>query len=353
MTATPLICLSSGLTPQYRLDILRLLALPNGGFLQFRYGEELIASGLRSPLSRNTMVGQKILLAHIDCNAPARLPDHNCPITPCRYSELVESKKVGSFYFLQLKVEEYACWGNTANSQNEVRGERPHWTADGKLHGLWCFESEVNEQTWLKERKLNGWQNVIKLLHKSQDFAHEPFFYVVEGIYPRGQEEACEAANGEFELRSEVDYVMRIFHLHPEADTVSMETAAGTIKIDFSQPQIEAITSPVLPVASPYDLKSFNFRATASPSGRFGSLVVRCNRETGEPSASQPELFIPIKVKLNWLRTIGLMVLLAVLFFAQEYIAAKGSASAGLMMGFALLAVATSIVAVLGLKKPV
>src|SRR4029077_5497309 len=148
-----------------------------------------------------------------------------------------------------------------------------------------------------------GWQNVIELLAKSEDFAKEPFFFAVEGLYVRGQEQPCEAVDGEFVLRSELDHVIRLFHFHPDADRLKMTTVAGAIKVDVSQPQIEAVTSPTLPVASPYDLKRFHFRTAASSAGRFASIVVRCLQDSGEPTETQPELFIPIKVKLAWFRT--------------------------------------------------
>jgi|HubBroStandDraft_2_1064218.scaffolds.fasta_scaffold00775_3 hypothetical protein len=355
MSAKSLLCLSSGLAPQYRLDILKSLALPRGTYVQFRYSEDIIATSLRTPLARNEMCGAKVLLAHVDCNLAARQSNGLCTITPCRYSVLVSSRKLGSFYFLQFRVEEFAYWGDSASSQQEIRGDRPCWDNANQLSGLWCLEFEISEQAWLKEKQLEGWQNVIKLLKKSEDFAKEPFFFAVEGLYVRGEEQPCEATDGEFVLRSERDYAIRIFHFHPDADKHKMTVGAGVIKVDVSQPQIEAVTSPTLPVASPYDLKSFHFRTAASPASRFGSIVVRCTQDGGEPNTSQPELFIPTKVKLAWFRATRLILAIAALLFAQQYLSAqaKGAVSEGIVVALVLLALATAVVAVLGLKKPV
>jgi hypothetical protein len=355
MSAKSLLCLSSGLTPQYRLDILKSLALPRGTYVQFRYSEDIIAKSLRTPLARNEMCGAKALLAHVDCNQAASQSDGLCPITPCRYSAVVSSRKLGSYYFLQLRVEEFASWDDSASSQKEIRGDRPCWTNANQLSGLWCLEVEIGEQAWLKEKQLEGWQNVIKLLKKSEDFAKEPFFFTVEGLYVRGEERPCEATDGEFVLPSERDYAIRMFHFHPDADKIKMTVGAGVIKVDVSQPQIEAVTSPTLPVASPYDLKSFHFRTAASQAGRFGSIVVRCAHDSGQPNTSQPELFIPIKVKLAWFRTTLLIFAIAALLFAQQYLSAqaKGAVSKGVVVALVVLALATALVAVLGLKKPV
>jgi len=61
-----IVCLSSGLTPQYRLDILRCLALPARMSIQFRYGQSLIAENLREELAANRLAGSVVLLAYVD-----------------------------------------------------------------------------------------------------------------------------------------------------------------------------------------------------------------------------------------------------------------------------------------------
>src|ERR1035438_7805777 len=103
-----LVCLSSGLTPQYRLDILRLLALPGGATIQFRYGEGILPSGLRENLSRNLLIGSRALLAYVDCASASRRSDDNCPIIPCRYASLLGSSAIGSRFILELRLDEFA-----------------------------------------------------------------------------------------------------------------------------------------------------------------------------------------------------------------------------------------------------
>ena len=88
---------------------------------------------------------------------------------------------------------------------------------------------------------------------------------------------------------------------------------------------------------------------------RSGSIVIRTINGTGEAIQSQPELFVPVKIKPGWVRSIALMATFAVLLFAQQYIgaASKGPVSLGISVSLFLLAGATGVVAVLGLKKPV
>jgi hypothetical protein len=134
-----------------------------------------------------------------------------------------------------------------------------------------------------------------------------------------------------------------------------MSSSAGAIKVEASQPQLQAITSPTVPVSSPYDLKQFHFRAAPTAGTAFGSVVVRAVQNSGQPIATQPELFIPIKVKPAWFKTALLICVIGILLFGQQYLSAqtKGSVPPAVIAWLAILAIALAIVAVLGLKRPI
>ena len=349
----PLLCLSSGLTPQYRVDVLALLALPRGSYIQFRYEDKLVSGNLKTPLGENKLVNKAVLLAHVDCNKSAR-QGNNCPIVPCRFASLVSSRKLGEFYFLQFRLEEFAVCADPAALQAGITGDRPHWISDQERAGLWCFEAEGAHKACRKEKQLNGWESVIRSLWKSEDFHSEPFFFAVEGLYETGKTESSEPEDGEFVFRSERSYVVRLFNFHPDAGH-AMSSNAGVIKMDASQPQLQAITSPTLPVGSPYDLKQFHFRTAPTATRAFGSVVVRAVENSGQSITTQPELFMPIKVKPAWFKTAGLICIIAALLFGQQYLAAqtKGCVPLGVIVWLAILATATAVVAVLGLKRPI
>jgi hypothetical protein len=67
------------------------------------------------------------------------------------------------------------------------------------------------------------------------------------------------------------------------------------------------------------------------------------------------ELFIPIRVKSDWMKTVLLIAVIAGLLFAQQYLAAeaKGPVSESIVLALVLLAFLTAVIGVLGLKKPV
>jgi uncharacterized protein (DUF362 family) len=77
-----IVCLSSGLTPQYRLDILRCLALPSGMSIQFRYGQALVGENLREELAANRLAGSVVLLAYVDYSEAYKQEGATCPVTP-------------------------------------------------------------------------------------------------------------------------------------------------------------------------------------------------------------------------------------------------------------------------------
>ena len=349
----PLLCLSSGLTPQYRVDVLALLALPRGSYIQFRYEDKLVSENLKIPLAENKLVNKAVLLAHVDCNKSAR-QGNNCPIAPCRFASLVSSRKLGEFYFLQFRLEEFAVCPDPAAFQASITGDRPHWISDQERAGLWCLEAAGAHKACGKEKELIGWERVIRALVVSEDFRKEPFFFAVEGFYETGKTEPSVPKEGEFALRSERSYMVRLFNFHPSAGFV-MSSNSGAIKVEASQPQLQANTSPTLPVGSPYDLKQFHFRTAPTATRAFGSVVVRAVENSGQPITTQPELFIPIRVKAAWFKTAVLIGLIAALLFGQQYISAqaKGPVSASVIVWLAILATATAVIAVLGLKRPI
>jgi hypothetical protein len=157
----PLLCLSSGLTPQYRVDVLTLLSLPRGTYIQFRYEEKLVAENLRSPLAQNELCKKAVLLAHVDCNWSAR-QGNDCPITPCRHAKLVSSRKLGEFYFLQFGLEEFAICTDLLAFQKSITGDQPHWISEEKREGLWCFEAMGAHDACGKEKQLLAWEGVIE-----------------------------------------------------------------------------------------------------------------------------------------------------------------------------------------------
>ena len=353
-----LLCLSSGLAPQYRLDILRLLALPRGGSIQFRYGATILPDSLRLPLSKNAIIGAKVLLAYVDCSAPARRSDGTCPITPCRHASLVSSKTIGTKVFLELRLDEFAPCSDLESFQKSVSGNRPHWDAAdaGSLVGHWCLESSVSQQACSRSAEISAWEGIVTELNKVETFRDEPLFFAVEGLSTRKSTTHLHPEEAEYRLESERDYELKIYHFHPKGDEIAMDRGTAVIKVEVSEPYIKPVTSPAMPIDSPYDLKTFRFRTQTATMPGYGSIVIRIDdRITGKPIESQPELYIPVRLAPSFLRPLLLAAILGILLAAQQLATisiTKGAISLGTVVWVAVLGLLTGGVAVYGLKKP-
>jgi hypothetical protein len=99
-----ILCLSSGLMPQYRLDILRVIALPVGATIQFRYSEQLVHANLLKPFAQNQCNGRQLIIGHVDGNTARLMSDGSCPVTLCRYGTLTRSERSGSYFVLQIAL---------------------------------------------------------------------------------------------------------------------------------------------------------------------------------------------------------------------------------------------------------
>jgi hypothetical protein len=344
-TSPNLLCLSSGMTPQYRLDILRLLALPRGASIQFRYGEGILPDGLRPLLANNAIVSARVLLAYVDCSPPARRPDNTCPIMPCRHASLVSSKKIGTRYFLELRLEEFAPCSDLEGFQKSVTGNRPHWVGVGVDAGVpevpvghWCLESAAGAQACSRSAEIGAWEGIVTQLKKAEAFRDEQLFFAVQGMSSRKSSGRIQPEDSEYRLESESDYELMIYHFHPMGDKIAMDKGTALIKVEVSEPYIEPVTSPAMPIDSPYDLKTFRFRTRTATKREYGSIVVRIDdRSTGKPVESQPELYIPVRLTPSFLMplvlTLGLGALLAVQQLATISITKGGIGLWTVMLG--------------------
>ena len=178
--------------PQYRLDILRVIALPAGATIQFRYSEHLIHADLLNPLAQNRCTGRQLIIGHVDGNPARTLSNGNCPITLCRYGTLTRSERSGSYFVLQIALGSMVLSHDWQAAQSDIEPLRPR-RGDAEntgtdvhhpgLAGLWCFETAL---TTVPERSLDSvgmWEAVVRQLWQSPDFDKQPLFYAVDGLY--------------------------------------------------------------------------------------------------------------------------------------------------------------------------
>ena len=242
----PLLCLSSGMTPRYRQDILRVLALPRFSHVQFRYSEDIIDPSLHADLQSNNAAGTTAFLAHVDATEGSKRSDGSAFVTLCRTAILVESRKIGSFYFLRFRLWGYVTPSDHEQVQSGLPSVRPRWTAS-TLSGLWCFPL-ANAGGWPESFSLTDFQSVALELHKRSDFASQPFFFSVEVHDPRSGEIVAAGEDGEIVLTAGRHFELRVFHFFPAGTHALMAKSIGTISIHLTESLLEPVTSVRLPV---------------------------------------------------------------------------------------------------------
>lgn len=360
-----ILCLSSGLTPQYRLDILRVIALPVGATIQFRYSEQLVHANLLKPFAQNQCNGRQLIIGHVDGNTARLMSDGSCPVTLCRYGTLTRSERSGSYFVLQIALGSMVLSHDWQAAQADIEPTRPRRRDAASagtdehhpgLSGLWCFETAL---TTVPERSLDSvgiWEAVVKQLWQSPDFDKQPLFYAVGGLYegPVGSPTRQGMSNGEFTLRADKEYELRLLHWHPEADSRPPLSRGSKMVVSVESPQLRSITSPQLPLDSPYDVKAYKVRTGQSTKEEFSSFVVRIVDEDGEPVGDQPELFLPARIQPSYVRVVVVVTALAALLWLQQLVPLliKGTQDWATAAATLALAILAAFVVVFGLKKP-
>lgn len=360
-----ILCLSSGLMPQYRLDILRAIALPPHAIIQFRYSEQLVEPGLRDAFSNNRCTGRRVLIGHVDGNASRFLPESVCPITLCREAFIQKSQRSGSYFVLRMALGSMVLSHDWQGAQAEIEPLRPRKKDEVNpssdehhpgLSGFWCFETSLTTTPEGNLDSVGMWEAVVKQLWQSPDFAKQPFFFAVDGLYMNtdGSSERQLMSEGRFTLRADKEYELRLLHWHPEADSRPSLDRGTKMVVGIESPQLRSITSPQLPIDSPYDVKAYRVRTGSATKEEFSSFVIRVDGEDGKPANDQPELFLPVQIRPSYLKVLAVTTSLAILLWLQQLVPLilKGPVDRLTALATFLLSALAAFVVVFGLKKP-
>lgn len=358
------LCLSSGLMPQYRLDILRAIALPEHASIQFRYSKQLVHPELHDAFAGDRAVGRRVLLAHVDGNSSRLLNDRVCPITVCREGVLERTQRSGSYFVLQITLGSMVSH-DWEQAQTEIESVRPRQEDDTNpgsqdhhpgLSGFWCFETALTMTPECKLDSIGMWEATVKQLWQSPDFQKQPFFFAVEGLYAsaRSRVERQSMSKGHFNLHADREYELRVLHWHPEADSRPTLNRGTTMAVVVESPQLRPVTSPRLPVDSPYDVKAYEVRTGASTKEEFASFVVKIEGLDGKPVTDQPEIFLPVRIKPSYFKVGFLTVVLAGLLWLQQLVPllSKGPLDRVVAWVTFLVSAIAAFVVVFGIKKP-
>lgn len=362
MNRQTLLCLSSGLQPRWRLDVLRLLAQAPGTLIQFRYSEGVLPETLRPAFQKNELHGAGALLCHVDCSSPTAKSGAACAITPCRYATLVRSTRIGAFFFLYFSLDEYARQPSAPIGESSVPNS-PRWSGIDWV-GDWCIYRPIDTASFGRTTDLAAWQETIERLSSKPDYRDEQVFFVVEGLYriaPRWLGRTADSmrlspTNAEFRLASDAEYELRVFHFSPNRHGATAASPDLDLRTEFSKPQVEAIAGGTSqPIDSPYDLKVIRFRTSREITGsKMASVTVTVSRASdSERLQTQPEVLVPIRVGSSRVREAGYILVIAVLLLWQKVTSVPTEVLSWQTVLLGLLALLTAGAVLRGIRRPV
>jgi hypothetical protein len=371
-TQTALLCVGSGLSRRYMMNTLQALALPNGAILQFRYRKDLISEALQKSLSENTLCGTPVLLGYVNCTESGRSSDDRCLIVPYREAVLRRSESRGIFFVFQLELSHLRLATDLEAFQRSLSLNSPRWqrgadgnyliepTGDPVLSGLWC--QEVSGGLPPVRKTVEGWQAAVTELSKHKDFADQPYFYLVEGLFRRekGLPDGVEIkfCQGEYQLQPRSEYELRVLHFDPRASAHRGSPKVEILALQTPSPLFSMRSSPLLVIDSPYDLKTIHFGTSDTSALAYGSLCLQPRVEKPEEQII-PELFLPVTIRFDSVRHFRNGGILGFLLSIAQLVTVFSKGSLGnwhadaLVAAFVvLLGFGTGFFVSLGMRKP-
>jgi hypothetical protein len=311
------ICFSSGAQPRYRDDIIRVMAMPDGCEITFRYRLKYLAPSVREHLkSGQICAGDRVLISYLDQS------DKSQPVffVPVRYATIMESPTVGDFAVLRMRVAEFAYAADLEALNREMQiasVEVPRWSSDPNITyatGSFWVEVSAYPKSIVASESIADWQIAVGQLMARKDFASEgPFFQVVKLEEVRSGREV-RLNNGQLCLCANTEYQLLIDHFLPREET-------GTFQLEalFAGQAITFITGAKIQIDSPYDRHWLRFK-TREPLKEERAVITLTKKQTGEDATVQFDL--PVAVEGQGLKAVLIGVAVGALLALPQIITA-------------------------------
>jgi hypothetical protein len=271
---TFVLMLSSGERPRYRDDIVRVMALPDGGRLQFRYREKHVLSEVFRKLSDNGFSGCEALVAYLDTSNQNTPPE----IVPCRFCRILDSEAEGEFVVIRFEVGGFAEVRQHADIRTEVVALRsqdeeslPDWE-DGSLKGHFVLALKSGPTSCQSKQDRRVWQAVVENLGGRGHFRDSPFFYNLRRVVEEGPETEVRLREGKYVLKPDKIYRAEVVHYMHPATAGQRGGPWGRLDVEAKGNGVQPMMTQHLSVDSPYDVKRVYFRTTGEVSKQYALL---------------------------------------------------------------------------------
>ena len=309
-----ILLLSSGQSRRYRDDIIRVLALPAGGYLRFRYDQRHVPTTLLNRAAGSVLTNCAVLIAFVDTTDTEAMD-----IVPCRFGNIVNTQTEGGFLVISFAVLGYASRvGASVLERCEIElltcGRLPFWDDEAEaVAGEFChIVSAAPGGFRSEERDLNAWQRVVTDLRRRTEFSdYCPFFYAVTGLFEaKNRQREVKPSQGRYVLRPHLLHGMKIVHYSGEQPVNGAGEPCGESSIIAKAEGngIQQLTSQHPLVDSRYDVKTSYFRTLGKIENQYGILSF-ARKVTG---AEYQDFEMTVKVKSAWIRPAWVIPLIAV-----------------------------------------
>lgn len=263
-----LVLLSSGASRRYRDDIIRVLALPEGADLQFRYDRRYIDEALAQQIGTGQLKHENAIVLYLWSDKE----NLRTETVPCRFVTVVGTEFSGSTCIIRLRVGSFVAGLDDAKLRSALSPEEisflPHWeTSSGtapKLVGKFFFAIQSALQQHVTD-DLSSFETVAAALGRYSDFAaaQSTVFYTVRrlvkfcnmSIGSSAPHDILHTADGSYKLSSGERYELEVYCFFPP----SAKERTATLHISSD---VEAVKFPLgkdRAINSRYDLKRFPF----------------------------------------------------------------------------------------------
>ncbi len=354
----PLLLLSSGARPRYLEDIVRVLALPVGGRIQFRYENRILANGVRSHFRDKGLVGHKCYLTYLDNRVPGKKPE----MVPVREAVILEANVRGNSLILVMEVSRYIRTGELTTIrtfiESNAQDQLPAWRVDHQQHpddpliGYWVnfLNSPLSEVQLVPHDSAEAKhlevfeQCVTNLCSHEADFGdptRKLFFNII------GMTDAYGATNnlvkGGWKLFPGKQYRIAIYHYFPEEGPLAKRETywLGCRAVGEG---ISILGSGALRADSEYDSKTIEIQTAGSVRESQNALTIFRSTNLNDESATSAELAFNVEVGADRVRNVTQALVIGVFVAIPGLIAVypdvpswKGAMilAGGLLAGFA------------------
>lgn len=315
--------LSSGQRPRYRDDIIRAMALPHGGRLQFRYREKYVPDDTLRELCHNSLRGCQAVVAYLDASDQAADPK----VVPCRFARVLDTEVEGDFAVIRFEVGDFVRIAEGVDAGSEAKkllpqhASLPAWK-NGQLTGHFLIALTGRFPGCVGQQSGKAWQAVVNSIGVCPDFADCPFFYQLRSVVEEGTNtKEVKLSEGKYSLKPHKTYRADVVHYTPPRTAGEQGRLWGRIEVNVRGNGVQPLTSQHLSVDSPYDVKRVYFRTTGEATKQYALLSFdrRLIGSNAEQETQHHDFELVLEVAGDWKRQLVVFVLIAVFLAAPRW----------------------------------